>query len=87
MLLLSPGHRLWIIKNWDVSIDHQTISLGAKGILEYVQKYLVLTRPRQRFLVIEEVRMHGVLKKAQASLNISEAAAIKAQKANLSGSP
>lgn len=57
-------------------MDHQTISLGAKGILEYIQKYLVLTRPRQRFLVIEEVRMHGALKKAQASLNISKAAAV-----------
>lgn len=75
MLLLSPEHRLWIIKNWGVSIDHQTISLGAEGILEYVQKYLVLTRPRQRFLVIEEVRMHGALKKAWPSLNISQAAA------------
>ena len=41
MLLLSPEHNLWIIKNKGVSIDHQTISLGAQGILEYIQKYLI----------------------------------------------
>lgn len=44
VLLLSHEHNLWIIKDLGVSIDHLTISLGAKGILEYIQKYLLPPR-------------------------------------------
>lgn len=57
VLLLSPEHNIWIIKYTGVSIGHQTISLGAKGILEYIQKYLMIEKSWRHFLAIKEAAM------------------------------
>lgn len=76
VLLLSPEHNLWIIKNLGVSIDHQTISLGAKGILEYIQKYLIppcLQSPDSASLWLKKLERIEFLN--PAPLNISTAAA------------
>lgn len=51
VLLLGPERRLWIIKSYGLSIEHQTISLGAKGIL--FKNTLRSPRPRQPFPLIE----------------------------------
>lgn len=52
VLLLGPERHLWIIKSEGLSIEHRTISLGAKGIL--FRNTLRSLRPRQRFLWLNE---------------------------------